>query len=213
MAGNSIKKRCVLVVPDSGPFITLEKVNALHLLLELKMPIIVIDAIYYELIINPDKYDSDRHIRDFIKRNAVRQKTEIGEMLLENRLSGKSPLNKHMGEAAIAEFLNNDLENIAADNPVLLLFEDHKMLRSGLLTFPSNVHLVSTIGLLRGLEEAGIILSAEDIIKKVTEPPRGRCFPDLPEGTDIETSFGSRWKPDKNGEEPEEEDDDSSPSP
>lgn len=213
MKDNRNKKRCVLVIPDSGPFITLEKVNALHLLLKLKMPIIVIDAVYYELIINPDKYDSDRHIRDFIKQHAVRQKTEIGEMLLEKQLSGESTLNKHMGEAAIAEFLNNDLENIAADNPVLLLFEDHKMLRSGLLTFPSNVHLVSTIGLLHGLEEAGIILNAEDIIKKATEPPRGRCFPDLPEGTDIETSFGSRWKPDTNCEEQEGEDDGFSPSP
>jgi hypothetical protein len=160
------------------------------------MPIYIIDAVYYELVINPDKFDGDRHIRDFLKMYATPKFTDNGELLLERRLAGKTT--KNFGEAAIAEFLRNDIENIAKKNPVLLLFEDHKMLRNIDLAFPDNVHFLSTVAMIRGLAELKIIseLNAENIIECITNSPKPRKIADMPDGTDIESRIGSYWKPD-----------------
>ncbi len=41
-------KRTVLVIPDSGPLISLSVANRLDLLLKLDMPIYVVDQVFYE---------------------------------------------------------------------------------------------------------------------------------------------------------------------
>ncbi|MDR2574341.1 MAG: hypothetical protein LBC94_08405 [Desulfovibrio sp.] len=189
----TVNKPCVLVIPDAGPLISLQKAGYLELLLRLEMPILVVDAIYYELVIDTEKYDSDKEIRNFLKKHAVRHKTDIGEMLLEKRLAGEKT--KHLGEAAILEFLNNDVDAIAGDNPVLLLFEDHRMVATFKNVFPPTVHLLSTIGFLRGLEQKKLLTNAKAVIQIMQSAPSGRFFPDLPYGTDIEARGGSSWLP------------------
>jgi len=187
------KKRCVLVIPDSGPLISLQKAGALHLLLELNMPIVVVDAINYELVIEPDKYDSDREIRNFLRENATIYPTNFGYLLLEERLAGKKT--KHFGEAALIEFMKSDLDKLAKKNPVLLLFEDFRMVVSPKNVFPPNVHFLSTVAFLRGLEKQKIITSANEFLERMEADPKKRVFPDLPDGTDIEASVGSTWLP------------------
>lgn len=56
---------------------------------------------------------------------------------------------------------------LEAKEPVAILYED-----AGLRVFnrPPNLHLISTVGLLRGLEEVGIIASADAVIQEMLHP-------------------------------------------
>ena len=103
---------------------------------------------------------------------------------------------------AIVEFLNDGLERLADRNePVLLLFEDADFRTIHFICKPDNVHLLSTVAMLRGLEECGVIPSADAIVDAMVNPPdparrrQARRFADLPRGTDDQAGSGSRWKP------------------
>jgi len=83
--------------------------------------------------------------------------------------------------------------------PVIILFED-----AGIRVFnkPPNLHLLSTVGLLRGLERVGVISSADDIVHQMTHPSKpDRCpgdrrvFTDLPDGVNDPAATGSSWEP------------------
>ena len=65
---------------------------------------------------------------------------------------------------------------------------------------PPNLHLLSTVGLLRGLERVGVIPSANAIIHEMTHPSKAdrrpadtRVFTDLPDGVDDPAAIGSTW--------------------
>ena len=71
-----------------------------------------------------------------------------------------------------------------AGDPLLVLHEDQ-----GLRVFrkPPNMYLLSTVGLLRGMEKVGLIRSADSVLAEMTNPTqRGQrsqdrgAFPDLP---------------------------------
>ncbi|SFL73686.1 hypothetical protein [Methylobacterium pseudosasicola] len=46
-------RRCTLIIPDSGPFNSLWVADALTLLLDLDMPIVVVDAVHDEVTSDP----------------------------------------------------------------------------------------------------------------------------------------------------------------
>jgi len=58
----------------------------------------------------------------------------------------------------------------------------------------------SSVGLLRGMERAGILRSADAVIREMTRPDKPdrrpqdrRAFSDLPDGADEPAAIGSRW--------------------
>ena len=86
---------------------------------------------------------------------------------------------------------------VSVGEPVAILFED-----AGVRVFnkPPNLHLLSTVGLLRGLERVGVIPSADAIIHEMTHPSKAdrrpadtRVFTDLPDGVDDPAAIGSTW--------------------
>ncbi|WP_197728093.1 hypothetical protein [Rhizobium ruizarguesonis] len=85
---------------------------------------------------------------------------------------------------------------LKANEPIAILFED-----AGLRVFnrPPNLHLISTVGRLRGLEDVGVIASADDEMLHPSKPGRrpvdARKFTDLPDGVDEPAAIGSSWKP------------------
>jgi hypothetical protein len=137
-----------LLIPDAGPLISLWKADSPDFLLKLRMPIVVVDAVCYEIVINPDKYEADKKIGDFLFEHAVRKETNIGKSLLKAKLSGDydHAKHKHGGEMAIMEFMFYGLDDLAEKNIVLLLFEDHRWMRGSARAMPKNVHLLSTVG-------------------------------------------------------------------
>ena len=196
-------KRCIVIIPDARPFNSLWVADRLDLLLALDMRLVVVDAVYDELT-SDLSYPKDRAVKAFIDGNQppfIIENTEIGEQEREKRRAGRK-LKKNAGELAIVDFMSSDdglRKYVALGDPVALLFED-----AGVRVFnkPPNLHLISTVGMLRGLERVGVIPSADAIICEMTHPTKpdrrptdARRFTDLPEGVDDPAVVGSRWVP------------------
>ena len=196
-------KRCIVIIPDAGPFNSLWVADRLDLLLALDMRLVVVDAVYDELTSNLS-YPKDRAVKAFIDGNQppfIVENTEIGEQEREKRRAGRK-LKKNAGELAIVDFMSSEdglSKYVALGDPVALLFED-----AGVRVFnkPPNLHLISTVGMLRGLERVGVIPSADAIIYEMTHPTKpdrrptdARRFTDLPDGVDDPAAVGSRWVP------------------
>jgi len=196
-------KRCTVIIPDAGPFNSLWVADRLDLLLALDMRLVVVDAVYDELT-SDLSYPKDQAVKAFIDGNQppfVIESTEIGEQEREKRRTGKK-LKNNAGELAIVDFMSSDdglLKYISVGDPLVVLFED-----AGVRVFnkPPNLHLLSTVGLLRGLERVGVIPSADTVIYEMTHPSKpdrrpadARIFTDLPDGVDDPAAIGSTWQP------------------
>lgn len=166
-------KRCTLVIPDAGPFNSLWVANELPLLLKLDMPIVVVDAVYDELTRDPVNYPKDREVKAFIDAHQPPFKiedTETGRREREKHREGLPP-RRNAGEVAIVDFMSDGLENyLTASEPVLVLFEDADVPGVRFFRKLPNLHLLSTVGMLRGLERVGIIGSADEVIQNMTHP-------------------------------------------
>jgi predicted nucleic acid-binding protein len=196
-------KRCTVIIPDVGPFNSLWVADRLDLLLALDMRLVVVDAVYDEL--TSDLSDpKDRAVKAFIDGNQppfVIENTEIGEQERQKRRTGKKT-KKNAGELAIVDFMSSDdglRKYVGVSDPVVLLFED-----AGIRVFnkPPNLHLLSTVGLLRGLERVGVIPSADAVIHEMTHPSKpdrrpadARAFTDRLDGIDDPAVIGSTWQP------------------
>ncbi len=194
-------KRCVLAIPDAGPLNSLWVANRLDLLLRLDMPIAVVDAVYDEVTSDPN-YRKDSEVKAFIDSNrppfAIEQ-TDIGAYERARRKAGK-PRKRNIGELAMMDFISDEggvRRHLDSSDPLLVLYEDQ-----GLRVFrkPPNMHLLSTVGLLRGMEKVGLIRCADAVLTEMTNPTQPgrrsrdrRAFPDLPNGVDEPAAIGSVW--------------------
>jgi hypothetical protein len=78
----------------------------------------------------------------------------------------------------------------------LVLFEDADVPGVRFFRKPPNLHLLSTVGMLRGLERVGIIRSADEVIQNMTHPTDpSRRARDLPDGVNEPATIGSSWTP------------------
>lgn len=196
-------KRCTLILPDAGPLNSLWVADRLELLLKVDMKIVVVDAVYDE-VTSDLSYLKDREVKAFIDGNQppfVIEPTDIGEAERQKRRL-RQKLKKNAGELAMVDFISSDDgigRYLKAEEPVAILFED-----VGLRVFnkPPNLHLISTVGFLRGLEDVGVISSADEVIHDMLHPRKpgrrphdARKLTDLPAGTDEAAAIGSSWKP------------------
>lgn len=197
-----MKPRCILVIPDSGPLNSLWTAGRLDLLTALEMPIVLIDEIYAEVTSNPS-YAKDREVKAFLDglqgdRLTIAE-TFVGKAAKAAREQGTFTAGAGIGDAAIAEFMANGAQKYAAgDEPVLLLFEDADFRNIRFVRKPDNLHMLSTVAMLRGMERVGIIASADAIIAAMTNPAppkRARAFSDLPDGYEDAAIGGSMWEP------------------
>lgn len=197
------KARCVLVIPDAGPINSLWTAGHLDLLLKLDIPIVMIDAVYDELTGDSANYAKDREVKAFLDglvgTRLTMEETFVGQQARLARRQGTFRAGKGIGDAAIAEFMGDGLGTYVDDgSPVLLLFEDADFRSVRFVRKPDNLHMLSTVALLRGMERMGIIDSADAIIAAMTNPAdptkRPRMLRDLPEGYDDEAAGGSAWQ-------------------
>jgi hypothetical protein len=197
-------KRCRLVIPDAGPFNSLWYAKELDLLLKLRMPIVIIDAVFAEMTSDPENYQKDRDVLEFVNAHRdliVIVETDTWAIERERRARGLKP-KRNVGEVAIADYLSDEnglKRDVAYGEPVLLLFEDADV---RIINKLPTVHLLSTVGFLRGLELMTAIPSADAVISKIlspTDPDRQglqlRVLTDLPDGIDEPAAVGSSWKP------------------
>jgi hypothetical protein len=187
-------KRIALVLPDAGPLISLGRADRLDLLLRLEVPIFLVDQVLFEATHSPRHHDAER-IRAFTDAHPDRVRviaTFVGGAAAAARKREPDARPRGLGEAAIAEFYSRIDEFIDPDRPVLVLFEDSDVRRITALV-RGNVHLLSTWGLLKGMEEVGLIESAASVWEAINRSGRhpARTAVDQPA-----TAYGgSTWKP------------------
>ena len=195
-------KRCTIVIPDAGPFNSLWVADQLPLLLALDMKIIVLDVVYDELTSDTDNYLKDRDVKDFISANHppfIIEETSVGQNERQKVARGEKR-SKNAGEIAITDFMTSEsglIKYLTVKEPVLVLFEDSDIPTVQFIRKPPNLHLLSTVAMLRGLETMNVINSADLIINEMLHPTkldrRNRKFTDLPDGIDQPASIVSSW--------------------
>ncbi|WP_206531560.1 hypothetical protein [Affinirhizobium pseudoryzae] len=97
-------RRCTIILPDAGPINSLWVADRLHLLLDLDMRIVIVDAVYDELT-SDLSYRKDAEVKDFIDGNSppfVIERTDIGEAERQKRRLGHK-LKKNAGELAMVD--------------------------------------------------------------------------------------------------------------
>lgn len=163
----------VIVVPDAGPLISLAKAERLDLLLALKLPVYVMDQVYWEATQNRDKPDA-LAIAAFVAAHSDLfhiAETETGENARFAREAGRvGKRQSGLGEAAISEFLTG-FEARFADTAALLIYEDSDFMRKRIV-IPDNVHVVSTKSFIYGLQERNLISDAAVIWQSIRNAGR-----------------------------------------
>ena len=192
------KKHVALVIPDSGPLISLSLGNHLDLLLRLEIPIFIVDEVFRECTHDLSRPGA-KSIFEFVTHHPERvhiAETFVGEMAERVRKEARPP-GRGLGEAAIAEFFANIDRFIDPKDPVLIVFEDNDMERINAVV-RGNVHLLSTWGLLKGMERSSVIDSAEQVWVDIER--NGRTPRKIHLDRETPKAYGgSDWMPEKSG--------------
>jgi hypothetical protein len=137
-----------LVIPDSGPLITLGSVNRLDLIDRFRCGILIADMVGYEIERGPDTAPDKAAFSKWFKGRGNRVQTvdtTYGSMwskLSEEDRKAIKRQNPHAGELAIREFTDRIRETIPAEDQVLVLFEEDAV--KG-MNFGDHVHLLHCV--------------------------------------------------------------------
>lgn len=157
-----------IILPDASPLFSLAAVDALDLLLKLGMPVVLTDYIEWEAT-RSGSVTAERIARWIAENKPVVEvvATEGGADRIRKDKAGISDRRKNMGEESVFEAISNDY---IAPGPYVFLFEDEKMLRQGAgMTYFDKypVHMITTYGLLVGLERRGFIPDADAVFARI----------------------------------------------
>lgn len=162
----------VIILPDSGPLITLAYAGALDLLLKPRWTVCIVDMVLDEVTRNDTP--TSEQIGCWVEQQKLsvlptRTYQSYQEKLAKN---SENPRKANLGELAIQEVMHN-LALSEPDTIGVFLFEDHKIARASFL-LPDNCRKISTRAWLLYLEGRGIIPSAMDIERAAIT--NGRLF-------------------------------------
>lgn len=160
-----------LIIPDSGPLISLAHARRLDLVLVFDRPVVIADIVKAECLKKPGSPDHDI-LADWFARmgNSIRVEDTgmrgVYEAAIKRENSGEEPrATSGYGDAALA-FMLRRLDIIAGTDAIpLVLLEDSKAARS--LQRFDRAHILSTRTWLNSLERAGVIPSADRIINQM----------------------------------------------
>jgi hypothetical protein len=189
-------KRVVLIIPDAGPLISLGKAKNLEILLKLDLPIYIIDQVYFEVTREPS-FEDAQIIKQFVESYPQRVtiiETQVGHLARMEREANPKARQNQLGDAAITDFLTNQLDKLVnPSEPVLLLFEDSDLIRMNVV-LRANVHLLSTKALLIGMEKIGLIDSEAAVWETIIASGRIPCNEVIDQPAPASYG-GSHWLP------------------
>jgi predicted nucleic acid-binding protein len=157
-----------LIVTDASPLITLAIADALDTLLLPEVKVIIPDMVNFEVTRHINKPGS-RELLDWISAHQFREvfvgSTEVFyEFVILHELN-PTVKTKNRGEQAAAEILERELKN--GVDAAIFLFEDSDIKKANFLVrLPDNVLIMSTSTFLDGLQQKGLIASADEILQK-----------------------------------------------
>lgn len=165
-----------LIVPDSGPLISLAHADRLDLLEVFDRPVVIADVVRIECLKKPTSPDYSTLERWFARiGNQVRivdtPLRDAYEAALRRERSGEEPrATSGFGDATLSYMLRR-LDLYAAPGAIpLVLIEDDKASRS--LARFEHAHILSTRTWLISLERAGVIASANEVIAEIAQGGR-----------------------------------------
>lgn len=187
MMAGKIKVRIVL--PDTGPLITLAHAGALEVLLAFdaeQVQLVITDMVEFEATRHRSTHEDAQRIADFVEKHAGRitiEKTAFGQMAISaarlyerytesqqlrdyyasSNMPPPSPLAPNSGEFSINSYVS-ELIGQPPGPPCLVIAEDDFFLRSTPGALPGNAHIISTATLLAKLESLDPRLKARDIL-------------------------------------------------
>jgi hypothetical protein len=182
-------QRIKIVLPDTGPLITLAHADALDVLLAFdpeQVQIVVTDMVEFEATRHRTTHEDAERIAVFLERNAGRiviAATAFGQMAISaarlyeryaqsqplrdfyaaSQLPAPAPLAPHSGEPSINGYVA-ELIGQPPGPPCLVIAEDDFFLRAVPGALPGNAHVISTATLLAKLETLNPKFSARDIL-------------------------------------------------
>jgi hypothetical protein len=169
------KRSIRVVLPDSGPLISLARASALDLLLTFRegIRIVLTDVVEFEVTHRSDDFPDAAVIKQFISENRDRIEvlpTTVGSLalselkkMLQDGQSASLP--GDMGELSVTSFVIS-MRTANPGDPTLVILEDD-WFESNAYAVPGNVHLLSTSAWLDGLEEMKVIASAAELRAKI----------------------------------------------
>jgi hypothetical protein len=144
-----------IVIPDSGPLISLSHANALDLLFCFKseVQVVLTDIVEYEITSERDRFPDAEKTFQFLSKYAghvVTEKTTFGEAaLFRVKHDSNYQLPDDAGEVSIASF------NINNNEKTIVLFEDHWFLDES--RFKSSTNRVSTSSFIKNVADNNLI--------------------------------------------------------
>ena len=163
-----------IVIPDSGPLMSLGRINRLDLLDRFQCPVLITDMVADEVLRGlPGAPDAAIFQSWFEARGNQVQTVETSIGLLWRSIpEEQKPLLKRVkdaGETSIWQFSNALRETLSADDDALLVFEDNKVKS---MDFGPKVSKVTTWSFLLGLERMEVVPSAEEILDQMAAANR-----------------------------------------
>jgi hypothetical protein len=163
----------VIVVPDTGPLISLARAERLDLLTLLRLPVYIVDQVFFEATRSEGKPDAAA-IAEFVAGNAAQVHVAETATGINARLAREAGLasrrQSSLGEASVSEFLT-DFDNRFDDVAPLLIFEDSDILK-GRIVIPGNVHVVSTKTFVYGLALRRLIADPDAVWQSIKNAGR-----------------------------------------
>lgn len=169
------KQTVRIVLPDSGPLISLACADALDLLLSLcdDVRIVLTDVVEFEATHRSNDLPDAEAIKQFLEQNRARievMPTTVGSLALEDikrrRAAGQpASLSKDIGELSITSFVIS-MRSANPGDPTLVILEDD-WFESNTYALPGNLHLLSTSAWLDGLEQMKVIESAAEVRARI----------------------------------------------
>ena len=178
------------VIPDTGPIISLARIDRLDLLDGFDSQILVTDAVEFELMNGPEDAPDLASIKDWLTHGGNRIRVVetsymelirvIRELLLlvpeEERIRIRRRHRiRGAGENSIREIADEVRNGVAQDSSVLVLFEDSRVRK---MDFGGHVHLMNTWSFAMALEKIGRIPSARELFDQIEKT--GRTLSHIP---------------------------------
>lgn len=188
--------KITIVIPDTGPLITLAKANALSLLLAFgdDVSLVLTDVVAFEATRFRSDHEDAQQICDFIDANAQRisiRDTSYGELAISaakarqrydespgvqalyaaNQLPPPAKIASDSGELSIISFITS-LIGDPPGPPCLIIAEDDFFLRSNSGALPGNAHIISTVAFLMALQVLDPKCNADAVLAAATTADR-----------------------------------------
>ena len=160
-------KRVSLLVPDTGPLITLAAAESLDYLLYPNVPLVIPDAVFYEATRDSAKLGA-QSIIDWVKENHAHIEiaaTTTYAIFDLARTVDPTIKQKNLGEQAAIELIEEN-SRLSDHEMAILLCEETYLMRRLTVRDPDKIIEISTMDFLKMLEGEQRIQSADAVFER-----------------------------------------------